>query len=102
MNKQSTGLVKHSLCKAEEGWIKNDSRGHVLMAVSKIGTLTNIETHLVGPGKVCKAETRQEASHVPGKESRDSCRLKEQLKSLRGVEITYHLLENSVEESGRT
>ena len=44
MNELSAGLVKHSLCKAEEGRIKDDSTGHVLMAVSRVGPLTNRET----------------------------------------------------------
>lgn len=83
MNELSTGLVKHSLSKAEEGRIKDDSTGHVLMAVSRVGT-TDQQGDSVQPGKVHKAETRKETSHVHVKESRDSSRLREQFKSLKG------------------
>lgn len=38
MNEQSTGLVKHSLCNAEEEWINDDSRGHTLTALSCVET----------------------------------------------------------------
>lgn len=37
VSEPSIGLVKQSLCKAEEGWIKDDSRGHILIAVSRVG-----------------------------------------------------------------
>ena len=36
------------------------------------------------PGKVHKAETRKETSHVHAKESGDGSRLREQFKSLKG------------------
>lgn len=53
------------------------------------------------PGKVHKAETWKETNCNYGKESRDSSRPREQLRSVKGVEIAYHMLEYSMEESGR-
>lgn len=44
------------------------------------------------PGKVHKAETWKETNHNYGKESRDSSRLREQLRSPKGVEICWSMV----------
>lgn len=70
------GLVKHSLCRAEERRIKDDSTGHVSMAVSRVGT-TDQQGGSVGRRKVHKAETRKETSHGPV-HIRSECRKKKE------------------------
>ena len=49
------GLVKHSLCRAEERRIKDDSTGLVCLAVSPVGTADQ-QGGSVGRRKVHKAE----------------------------------------------
>lgn len=68
-------LVKHSLCRAEERQSKDDSAGHVSMAVSLVGPADQ-QGGSAGRRKVHKAETRKETSHGPG-HIRSDCRKKE-------------------------
>ena len=68
------GLVKHSLRRAEERRIKEDSTGHISMAVSRVGT-NDEQGGSVGRRKVHKAETRKKTSHGPV-HIRSECRKK--------------------------
>lgn len=71
------------------------------MAMSRVGMIDRQGDSLNGARKGSLYETKKETNHMHGKENRDSSRLREQLRSLKKVEIAFHMLVYGVEKSSR-